>query len=99
MSEIVTAIYENGVLKPTRPLALKERQTVRLRIEEDSPTAERDMVIRLLENAGLIHRSNHDQPAPTNPVSEEERRQLAEALGKIPGKPLSEIIIEDRDPH
>jgi hypothetical protein len=30
------------------------------------------------------------------PISEEERRELADRLGRAPGKPLSEIIIEDR---
>ena len=30
-----------------------------------------------------------------NVRSEQERRELAETLGKAPGKPLSEIIIEE----
>jgi len=33
---------------------------------------------------------------PPDPVPEEERRALAERLARMPGKPLSEIIIEDR---
>ena len=33
MPLIVEAIYENGVLKPTRPLPLKEHEKVRLTIE------------------------------------------------------------------
>ncbi len=32
-----------------------------------------------------------------NPVSEKERIGIAEKLGNAPGKPLSEIIIEERD--
>lgn len=97
MSEVVTAIYENGILKPTRPLALKEHQTVRLRIEEDPVETEHEMVIRLLRDAGYIRQSIHNELQPPDPVSEEERRQLAKALGKASGKSLSEIIIEDRD--
>ena len=29
-------------------------------------------------------------------ISGQERRELADRLGRVPGKPLSEIIIEDR---
>ncbi len=32
MTEIVTAIHENGVLRPLRPLKLKERQRVQVRV-------------------------------------------------------------------
>ena len=30
------------------------------------------------------------------PISEQERRELADRLGRAPGKPLSEMIIEGR---
>jgi hypothetical protein len=33
---------------------------------------------------------------PPDPVPDEERRQLAEKMGQAPGKPLSEIILEER---
>ncbi|MBN1140104.1 MAG: hypothetical protein JXM73_26275, partial [Anaerolineae bacterium] len=33
---------------------------------------------------------------PPDPVSEQERRALADKLGRAPGKPLSQIIIEER---
>jgi predicted DNA-binding antitoxin AbrB/MazE fold protein len=34
MSLTVEAVYENGVLKPTQPLPLKEREQVRVTIQQ-----------------------------------------------------------------
>ena len=34
MSQVVTAVYEDGVLKPVEPLALAPHTTVQLTIEE-----------------------------------------------------------------
>jgi predicted DNA-binding antitoxin AbrB/MazE fold protein len=94
MLEIVTAVYENGILRPLSPLNLRERQSVRLQIMPEEPTDEVERVIRNLVEAGLM------TPPPgrsdVDPVSEEERRELAQVLGRAPGKPLSEIIIEER---
>ncbi|WP_297536115.1 antitoxin family protein [Thermococcus sp.] len=36
MGEIIEVIYENGVLKPLRPLKLKEGQRLVIRVYEDS---------------------------------------------------------------
>ena len=33
----VTAVYENGVLRPTRPLELREGQTVEVTVSEPPP--------------------------------------------------------------
>ena len=95
MSETVKAVYENGVLRPLRPLKLRERQTVRLQIvPEELTDIEDEAAIRMLVEAGTL------TPPPgrsdVEPISEEERRELADRLGRAPGKPLSEIIIEDR---
>ena len=94
MSEIVTAVYEKGLLRPLTPLNLRERQSVRLQVLPEEPADEVDRIINRLVAAGLM------TPPPghsdVDPVSEEERRELAEILGKAPGKPLSEIIIEER---
>ncbi len=92
--EVVTAIYENGLLRPLTPLNLRERQSVRLQVLPEEPADEVDRIINDMVAAGLM------TPPPghsdVDPVSEEERRELAEILGKAPGKPLSEIIIEER---
>jgi len=37
----IEAIYENGVLRPTRPLPLKEQEVVRITIEPELSWAER----------------------------------------------------------
>jgi predicted DNA-binding antitoxin AbrB/MazE fold protein len=101
MAEIVTAVYEKGVLRPLQPLNLRERQTVRLQIfpEEsviqDEPD-EVEEVIQSLVAAGLMRPRPKRGTPPPDPVSEEERRRLADIMGKAPGKPLSEIIIEER---
>jgi len=39
MALTIEAVYENGVLKPTQPLPLKEHEKVRITVEQgDSPT-------------------------------------------------------------
>jgi hypothetical protein len=53
-------------------------------------------MIRLLVAAGLMRPRPKKGTPPPDPVSEEERRELAERLGRAPGKPLSEIVIKDR---
>ena len=41
MTLTVEAVYENGVLKPSQPLPLRERETVRITIEPELSWAER----------------------------------------------------------
>ena len=41
MTLTVEAIYENGVLKPTQPLPLKEHEKVRITVEVGQTWAER----------------------------------------------------------
>jgi predicted DNA-binding antitoxin AbrB/MazE fold protein len=96
MSEIITAVYENGMLRPQNPLSLRDGQTVRLQVLTEETASEAEQVIQSLVAAGLV------TPPPcrgdVEPVSEEARRELAQRLGQYPGKPLSEIIIEERGP-
>ncbi|MGC9336183.1 MAG: antitoxin family protein [Anaerolineae bacterium] len=93
MTEIVTAVYERGVLRPLHPIDLHEHQTVRLQV---LPEAGDDVesVIEALVQAGLLTPplGRSEVPSP----SAEERRELAERLGQVRGKPLSEVIIEER---
>ena len=93
MTEIVTAMYEKGMLRPLQPLDLRERQLVRIQVLPE-PADKVEKVIQRLVQAGVI------TPPPgysdLDPVSEEERRELADIMGRAPGKPLSEIIIEER---
>jgi predicted DNA-binding antitoxin AbrB/MazE fold protein len=93
MAEIVTAVYEQGVLRPLHPLGLKEHQRVRLQVLPEPPEKV-EHAIRALIQAGLLTPPPGHSEVP--PLSEQERRELSELLGRVPGKPLSEIIIEDR---
>ncbi len=101
MSEIVTAVYEKGVLRPLQPLKLREQQMVWIQIVpeelamQEKPADKVEKVIQSLVSAGLM-RPRPKGTRPPDPVSEQERRRLADVMGKAPGKPLSEIIIEER---
>jgi predicted DNA-binding antitoxin AbrB/MazE fold protein len=93
---IIKAVYENGVLRPLRPLKLRERQTVRLQLlPEETEEDEGDAAVRILVAAGLMRPPERATPPP-DPVSEDERRRLAQRLAQAPGKPLSKLVIEDR---
>lgn len=94
MTKIITAVYENGLLRPLSPLKLREYQTVCLQLLPDKSVDEEEEAIRYLIATGIL------TPPPghsdVEPLSEQERGELAETLGKALGKPLSEIIIEER---
>ena len=93
MTKTVTAVYERGVLRPLHPIDLQEHQTVRLRV---LPEFEDDVesVIQGLVQAGLLTLPSGRSEIPS--PSAEERRKLAERLGQMRGKPLSEVIVEER---
>ena len=101
MTEIVTAVYEKGMLRPLQPLDLQERQRVRIQIlpeaadGSEEPEDDTDALIQRLVAKGLM-RPRPRGPIPPDPVSAEERLRLADLMGNAPGKPLSEIIIEER---
>lgn len=50
MPIVVEATYEDGVLKPDRPLPLKERENVRVTVDEDAGWR----VERVRATAGLV---------------------------------------------
>lgn len=96
--EIIVAVYENGMLRPKVPVSLREGQTVRLRVlgevAHDPPKTELDKAFQLMADQGLMTLPHTDPNI--KPVTDEEVHELAKRLGAKPGKPLSEIIIEDR---
>lgn len=96
MSEIITAIYENGVLRPLSPLPLQERQRVRIQVLNEDPAIDAEQVIQSLVATGLV--TPPPRSSNVEPVKEEAWRELTERLEASSGKPLSEIIIEDRGP-
>ena len=99
--EIVTAVYEKGVLRLLQPLNLRERQKVRIQVLPEALDASEelgdnaDALIQRLVAKGLM-RPRPRGPIPPDPVSAEERKALADRLGRAPGKSASEMIIEDR---
>jgi predicted DNA-binding antitoxin AbrB/MazE fold protein len=95
MVNMITAVYENGVLRPLKPLPLRERQEVRVQILPLSQGDEMTEAIQMLVSAGLLT-PPVGQSEVTSP-SEEERLTLAARLGRASARPLSEVIIEDRD--
>jgi predicted DNA-binding antitoxin AbrB/MazE fold protein len=101
MSEIVKAVYENGKLRPLQPLKLRERQTVRIQVLQDEPVPgkpedEVNEVIQNLIATGLMHAHPERDMIPPTPLSAEERKELANRLGRTPGKSASEMVIKDR---
>ena len=101
MAEIVIAIYENGLLRPLEPLDLHERQRVRIQVLPEKSAGQKEAqdqieaLIQKLIAEGRM-RPRPDGPIPPDPLSEEERRSLADRLGRAPGKPASDMVIEDR---
>lgn len=98
MSQTITAIYENGVLRPLTPLALPDRSEVRIRVEAapeppDAETHRRQVDVVLLTAGMMVPRTSPDRIQP--PLSDAERDALAR---NIPvARPLSELILEERD--
>ncbi len=98
MNSTVTAIYENGVLRPLTPLALPERARVQVhvRLESTDMDEHRRQVREALVAAGLSL-PTPDTPPAASPISAERRDELAHRFAV--GRPLSELIIEEREAH
>jgi predicted DNA-binding antitoxin AbrB/MazE fold protein len=99
--EIVTAVYEKGILRLLEPLDLQEQQKVRIQVLPEDPDVseepgnDTDALIQRLAAKGLMRPRPHG-PIPPDPVSAEERLRLADLMGNAPGKSASEMVIEDR---
>jgi len=99
MNQTITAIYANGVLRPLTPLELEDQAQVELEVRsvksaKSAPPDERRQIIEALAQAGLLANAPALYPIPEEPVSEEEEEELAHIFAGE--KPLSEIIIEER---
>jgi predicted DNA-binding antitoxin AbrB/MazE fold protein len=97
MPETITAVYENGVLRPLTPLSFQDGETVQIQLWHDDSKKQAELAIQFLVDRGLV------TPLPNTPqnveaVTDEDVYELAKRLGGKPGKPLSEMIIEDRGP-
>ena len=102
MTEIVKAVYEKGMLRPLQPLNLRENQTVRIQLLPAEAVAEAESqdkaaaLIQRLVAAGWMRPRPKRETIPPDPLSAEERKALADRLGRAPGKSASEMVIEDR---
>lgn len=97
MATTISAIYENGVLRLLAPLPLPEHTPVEVTVDLPSVAAHadsRERVRTALVAAGLSHPQS-DRWVGSQPLSTEERLALARLVPA--GKPLSEIIDEERE--
>jgi len=88
----VDAVYENGVLKPLRPLDLAEHEQVVVVIKQAKDESHYD----LMENDTFLDKIRKKLEANPGPIpTREDARKI---LSKIPGS-LSEEILESRGPR
>lgn len=86
MTKSISAVYENGVLRPLQPLALPEHQQVHLSI---TVVPDEDILAAWLDHEYMAQIDSIQEAEPT---LDEVRR----ALSKIPGK-LSDDIRAERE--
>jgi predicted DNA-binding antitoxin AbrB/MazE fold protein len=101
MPETITAIYENGVLRPLSPLPLNDGETVQITIvaevsQEELKGDRQKSMIKLMDVRKLMGLPT--KQFKLDAAAEQKRRELFEKLKGRVGKPLSEIVIEDRGP-
>lgn len=97
MSEIIQAIYENGILRPLQPLDLPENKIVEIEMRDeisDGKETHRSKVSRVLREAGLTSPLKFSV-TEKDILSEEERERLGKLFSG--GKPLGDYIDEDRE--
>jgi predicted DNA-binding antitoxin AbrB/MazE fold protein len=90
MTQIITAVYKKGQLRPLQKLNLRENETVQIQIL--SATSEAEAALAALVSAGLVRPTANVESLPE--VSEERQREIADAFGAA--GPVSEVIIEER---
>ena len=83
MTQQISAVFENGVLRPLEPLELEEQQHVRITIEQGEPLA--DLIDTEFE--AWCARESKDAPS---------LEEVREILSKVSGS-LSDVIIAERD--
>lgn len=100
MGRTITAVYENGVLRPLEPLPLPEHAQVEIDVREiitdDSDQRQRERVDAALADAGLLVSPSVAATAAA-PLSDDARAQLAQKLADAGVPPLSSAIIDERE--
>ncbi len=95
MSESIQAIYENGILRPLKPLDLPENKVVEIEmrdIDEKREETVGEKADRVLREAGLV--SSIKFPNAKR-LSDEERHRIGKLFAGE--KPLGDYIDEDRE--
>ncbi len=102
MSQRVTAIYENGVLRPLAPLDLPEHTQVEIEIDVDAThlgpderAAHAQAMRTALRRAGVSSSPIRLSNATTERLSVERRDELARVFAG--DRPLADLISEDRE--
>ncbi|MEW6213521.1 MAG: antitoxin family protein [Acidobacteriota bacterium] len=98
MSQKITAIYENGILRPLTPLELPDHSRVEIEVRGvDMPEnmAHREQVRLTLVDAGLSLPVSFTEARDHSAISAERREALARLFSA--DRPLSELIDEDRE--
>ena len=94
IQQTVTAIYQNGVLRPLGSLDLPENSEVELDVKIiESKQNSREAIGELLVQKGLSLRKKKAESKQN--LSAEERERLAKIFSAP--KPLGELISEDRE--
>lgn len=77
MPEIITAVYENGVLRPLSPLLLQEHQTVQIQVLVSShPPSEEMVPFSKQERQELAKRMGQRPGLPLSEIIIEDRGEL-----------------------
>ena len=95
MSDVITVIYEQGLLRPLEPLALAENSQVKIQILDTTSAEDQNDLHKaeaVLIAAGLIQPLS--PPAQHPHISTERREALANLYAT--GGPLSDIVIAER---
>src|SRR6267154_281655 len=99
MTQRVTAIYEDGVLRPLSPLELTEHSKVEITVfqitQEGDQQSHRERVDKALADAGLWSPALVRDADTLLPLSAERRQELADLFSI--GGPVSELINEERE--
>jgi predicted DNA-binding antitoxin AbrB/MazE fold protein len=104
MPETIAAVYENGVFRPLSSVSLKEGETVQINIVAnvslEDLKGDRETAIKLMDVRGLVRFPKKEGKLDRAELIRREQhwRELMKKMEPLPGKPLSEIIIEDRGP-
>jgi predicted DNA-binding antitoxin AbrB/MazE fold protein len=87
-------IYDDGILRPLKPLKFQKGHIIRIQIIPESTDSEIMQTLKFLEDKNLI------KPPPKKVINKhipiERRQRMSKILGAASNNRLSEHVIEDR---